>query len=85
MFEDIPPQCPIVRNLVRDVFRPDVQGSAITVFDPLAAQRNVLQTRVLFLSLSGSGGGQIKHAQCSLPAVFEGMGWLVFLRGCTKQ
>ena len=36
--------------------RPCAQGYSISAFNPLAAQRCVLQTGVLFLSLSGSGG-----------------------------
>ena len=45
----------------------------------------VAQAGVLFLSLSGSGKGNLRIFIKGLPAVSEGMGKLTFLRGCTKQ
>ena len=45
----------------------------------------VMQTRVLLLSLSGSGGGNSSIYIKGLPAVLEGMGRLVCSTGCTKQ
>ena len=47
---------------------------------------NVCYTdRVLFLGLSGSGGGNSNVYVKGLPAVLEGMGWWVCLTGFTKQ
>ena len=45
----------------------------------------VMQTGVLFLSLSGSGRGNFSIYIKGLPAVLEGMGRLVCSTGCTKQ
>ena len=45
----------------------------------------VKQTRVLFLSLSGSGGGNLSIYIKGLPAVLEGMGRLVCVTGFTNQ
>ena len=45
----------------------------------------VVQTRVLFLSLLGSHRGNSNIYSKRLSAVFERMGSLVCLRGCTKQ
>ena len=65
--------------------RPCAQGSAISAFNPLAAQMCVLQTGVLSLSLSGSGGGNLSIYIKGLPAVLEGMVRLVCSRECTIQ
>ena len=59
------------------------QGSAICAFNSLAAQTCVVQTRVLFLSLSGDGGGTSSIYNEGLPAMLEGMGRLVCSRQCT--
>ena len=56
---DIPNQCTIIRAHHECLSWPGAQGSAITAFDSLAAQRYVLQRRVLFLMLSESGGGNL--------------------------
>ena len=44
-----------------------------------------MQTGALFLSLADSGGGNLSIYVKSLPAVLEGIGRLVCLKGCTKQ
>ena len=45
----------------------------------------VMQTGVLFLSLSGDGRGNLSVYINGLPAVLEGMGRLVCLTGCTNN
>ena len=65
--------------------RPGTQGSVISAFNPLAAQQCAMQTGVLFLRLSGSGGGNSNVYIKGLPAVLEGVGWLLCLTGFTKQ
>ena len=57
--------------------RPHAQGSAISAFNPYAAQRCVAQTGIFFLSLSGSGRGNSSVYVKDLPAVWEGIGRLV--------
>ena len=64
---------------------PGTQGSAISVFNLLAAQKSVVWTRGLFLSLSNSGRGNFSIFNKGLPAMLERMGRLVCSRGCTKQ
>ena len=44
-----------------------------------------MQTGVLFLSLSGSGGGNLSIYVKGLQAVLEGMGRLMCQRGCTNN
>ena len=61
------------------------QGSAISTFNPLAALRCVMQTEVLFLSLSGSSRDNSSVFDRGLTAMFEELGRLVHSRGCTKQ
>ena len=73
------------RSCHRCFGRPGTQGSAISAFNPLAAQQHVLCRWVLFLSLSGSGRGNCNVYIKGLPAVLEGVGWLVCLTGFTKQ
>ena len=65
--------------------RPCVEGSALSAFNPLAAQRCVLCKQVLFVSLSGSCGSDSSIYIKGLPAMLEGMGRLVCLTGCIKQ
>ena len=65
--------------------RPHAQGSAISAFSPLVAQMCVTQVGVLFLSLSGSGGGKLSIYDEGLPTMLEGMGRLVCSRGYAKQ
>ena len=60
------------------------QGSAITVFNPFAAQ-SVAQTRAHFLSLSGSGRSNYSIYYKGIPSIFERMCRLLCWRGCTKQ
>ena len=60
--------------------RPGVQGSAITAFNPLAAQRCVAQTKVPFISLSIGGSANLSRHNKSLPAILERMGSLVSLK-----
>ena len=63
---------------------PGAQGSAISAFNPLGLSvMFVMQTRVLFLSLSGSGGGNSSIYIKGLPALLEGMGRLECLTGST--
>ena len=66
--------------------RPSAQGSAISAFNPLAAQQYVLcrqgfSSSVCQAEVGGNSSIYIK----GLPAVLEGMGRLVCLTGCTKQ
>ena len=85
MLADVPQCCPIIKRS-RGVFgRPCAQWCAISSFNPLTAQRCVVQTGVLFLSLSGSGGSKLSTYSKGLLAVLEGMGRLVCLRWCTKN
>ena len=57
------------RSLHGCLSRPGAQGSAISAFNPLAAQQCVLHRRVLFLSLSGSGGDNSHLCQRSTSSV----------------
>ena len=66
MLEDIPHQCPIIKDHVMDG-----QGSAIAAFNTLAAQTCVALKRVLFLDLSGSVGGNSSIYNKALPTVFK--------------
>ena len=50
------------------------KGSAINASNPLAAQRCVVQTGVLFLNLIGSGRGNLSIYDKDLPAILERMG-----------
>ena len=65
--------------------RPGTQGSAISAFNPLAAQQCVLCRQGFSLSLSGGCRGNSNVYVKGLPAVLEGMGQLVCLTGYTKQ
>ena len=57
MLADVAQHCPIIKKSYHGCFgRPPAQGYAVSAFNPLAAQRCVVQTWVLFLSLSGNGG-----------------------------
>ena len=51
----------------------------------MAAQRCIVQTRVLFLSLSGSVRGNLKAYREGLPVMLERMVRLVCSGGCTKN
>ena len=85
MLEDVPCQCPIIKDLIMNVSVSHVlKGPRYLLFNPLAAQRCVTQTGVLSLSLSGTGRGNLSIIVKGLPAVLEGMGRLVCLRGYTK-
>ena len=64
--------------------RLDSQGSAITAFNPLAAQRCLLCSWVLFFNPPGSGGDDSSIYE-KLPAMLKGMGRLVCSRGYSKQ
>ena len=58
--------------------RPGAQGSPISAFNPLGCSAMcAIQTRVLFLGLSGSGRGNSNIYIKGLPAVLEGVGWVV--------
>ena len=59
--------------------RPGAQGSAISAFNPLAAQRCVLHRQVFSSSVSGSGRGNSNVYIKGLPAVLDGVGWVVCL------
>ena len=87
MLADVPRQCPIIKRSCHGCFgRPGTQGSAISGFNPLAAQQHVLcRQGFLFLSLSGGGGGNSNIYIKGLPAVLERMGQMVCLTGFTKQ
>ena len=53
------------------------QGSAITTFNPLAAQRCEFCRQWLFSSVVRQCQGQLKHLRQKLPAILEGMGQLM--------
>ena len=74
MLKDILHHCPIIKGCVS---RLGAQGSIITAFNPLAVQTHAAQTRVLFLSLSGSGRSDSSFYNRGLPAVLERMGKLL--------
>ena len=66
--------------------RPGAQGSAISAFNVLAAHGyDVVQTWVLFLSLSGSGRGNSSIKNKGLSAMLERMGRIVSSIGCINQ
>ena len=66
--------------------RPGAQGVCHICIYPFGCSvMCVTQTRVLFLSLSGNGGGNLSIYVKGLPAVLEGMGRLVCSTGCTQQ
>ena len=70
MLAAIPQYCPIIKDLVMDV--------------SMGHMLKGLPYLHLTLSLSGSGGGNLSIHN-GLPAMLEGMGRLVCLRGCTKE
>ena len=80
-------QCPIIKDPIMDVLVGHMLKGLpylhLTLW--LLREMCVAQTGVLFLSLSGSDGSNLSIYDKGLPAVLEGMGRLVCLRGCTKQ
>ena len=67
--EDVLHWCCIIRPQDRCFSIPGAQGSTITAFNPLADQTCVVQTTVLFLSLSGCGKGDLSVCYKSLPKI----------------
>ena len=65
--------------------RPGTQGSAISTFNPLAAQQHVLHRQGFSSSVCQAVMGNTNVYIKGLPAVPEGMGQLVFSTGFTKQ
>ena len=85
MLEDIPHQCPIIKDLVTSGLVGQVLKGLQLLHLPFGCSETcVSQTRVLFLSLSGSGGGDLSVFNKSLPPVLEDMGRLVYSKGCTR-
>ena len=73
MLEDIPHQCPLIENCIRDaLFRLSRQWSVIAVFIPLAAQRCVVQTRALFLCQAVVGVTQVSTTKVADNAGMNG-------------
>ena len=74
------------RSLCGCFGRPFAQGSAISAFNPLAAQQCVLCRQGLTSSVSQvvAGATQVSTSKVYQP-VLEGMGRLVCSTGCTKQ
>ena len=68
------------RSCHRHFGRPGAQGSAISAFNPLAAQQCVTQRGVLFLSLSGGGWA----TQTSTSKVYQQC-WKEWARWCAQQ
>ena len=84
MFADIPQQHFIIKDLVMDVSVGHVFKVLPYLHLTLWLLRDVCYVgRVLFLSLSGSGGGNLSIYIKGPPAVLEGIGQLVCLRGHT--
>ena len=74
--------CPFIEDLIVDVSVgqvPKVGNICIYPFGSSAVCAT--QTGVLFLSLSGGDGGKSNVYVKGLPAVLEGMGWLVCSTG----
>ena len=84
MLANDPWHCPIVKISLLCFGRPCAQVSAISAFNPLAAQMCVVQIGVLFLILSGGGGNSSIYNE-GLRAMLEGMARLVCSRGYTQQ
>ena len=58
MLEDIPCWCPMIKDLVRDIFVNWVlRGFLLLYFNSMVAQTFVALSRVLTFSLPGIGGG----------------------------
>ena len=88
MLEDILYQGPSIKNLIMIYSRPGAQGSAITAFNPLAAQRCVMcQQGFSFLVCQTVMG--VSHASLlemnASNAMLGRTGQLVCLGICTKQ
>ena len=84
MLVDIPHWCPVVQNLVMNVSVDWCSGVCHHCINPACSEMCVVQTGVLFLSLSGSGRGDSSILQ-KLPVVLEEMVILVCLRVHTEQ
>ena len=85
MLADIPQWCPIIKDLFMDV----LVGQALKGLPYLHLTLRLLSNvcyadRVLFLSLSSSGGGNLSVYVKGLSAVLEGLGRLMCSTGCTK-
>ena len=86
MLAEVTWYCPIIKDLIMDVTVGSVLKGLpylhLTLFDAL--DMCVAQTGFLFLTVSASSRGNLSMNIEGLPAVLEGMGSLVCLRGCTK-
>ena len=86
MLADIPQGCPILKDLIVDVSVGQVlKGLQYLHLTLGCSAMCVMLTRVLFLSLSGSGRGNSNIYIKGLPAVLEGVGQLVCLTGFTND
>ena len=86
ILEDVPHQCPIVKDLAMDILVCQVfKGLPCLYLNLCCSEMCVTQARVLFLSLFGSGRGDVSIYDGGLPVVLERIGGLVFLKGSTKQ
>ena len=78
MLEDVSQCSPVIRDFVMDIFVGQVlKGIPYLHLTPLTAQRCVALTVVPFLSLSGSGRGNVSVYNKGLPVMLERMGRLV--------
>ena len=86
MLVDIPWCCSIMKDLIMDVLVCHLlKGLPYLYLTFGCSEMCVVQTVVLFLSLSGSGGANSRVYDEGQPPVLEGMGRLVCSRGYTKQ
>ena len=86
LLKDIPLQCPMAKDLVRGYFRRlSVERSTCTTLPIGCSETFVAQTRVHSSSLSGCSRVDSNTYCKGLPAMLEGMGRLMCLKGCSKQ
>ena len=76
MLADVPWWCPVIKDLIMDVLVGQALKGLQYLHLTLWLLSNMCYTdRILFLSLSGSGGGNSNIYVKGLPAVLEGVGW----------
>ena len=73
MLADVPQHCPNIKDLIMNV----LVGQLFNGLPYLHFTQCVVETGVLFLSLSDIGGGNLCIYNKGLPAMLEGMGRLV--------
>ena len=81
MLQDIPYQCPIIKMPSRVFSVGQVLKGLSSLPLSSCSEMCIAQTKALFISLLGSGGGNESIYSEGLPAVLEGIGKLVCLRG----